>query len=102
VSGTGKTATAHHDLNNVTELRICGWAGRHVVVRADDSHWVTIEAPERHEGEFWTFGRQQRGVLTCFTSLLGSPSLLGETDDVMTIRLPAYRIGAVAVTFETP
>lgn len=46
-----ETACAHHDLNGVGLLEIHGWPGRHEVVsRADDSAWVTIEAPEAARG----------------------------------------------------
>lgn len=94
---TTRIARAHHDLNDVTEIRISGWTGRIAIVPRDDSDWVTVEAPERHDGEFWTFTRQQDGVVTCFTSLLGSPSLLGPVSTTMTVRLPADVANSIGV-----
>ena len=60
---------------------------------------VTVHAPERHEGEFWTFAQQRDGVLTCFTDLLGSPSLLTPTVARLTVLVPADRMDDVKVTF---
>lgn len=103
-TGRAFLARATHDLNDVTEVRIVGWAGRYVIAPhgSGPNRNVEIQAPERHDGEFWTFSRPVGGVLTCFTDLLGSPSLLGPTEYVMTVLLPAGRMDDIKVTFTDP
>jgi hypothetical protein len=96
-----KTKYAHHDLNGVDELRISGWPGEVTVVASDDdSGWVTVEAPERYDGECWTFQGTRHGVLVCFSSLLGSPSLVSQVPGglPLVVRMPADRIGQVSIT----
>jgi hypothetical protein len=63
------------------------------------SSWVTVEAPERYDGEYWTFLRPQDGALVCFSSIIGSPSLLGDTvsPSPMVVRMPPGRISEIAI-----
>ena len=90
---------ASHDINGVRVLRIHGWSGGHRVEPRDDSAWVQIEAPKRDGDENWIFQTPKGdGILTCFTSLLGSPRLLGVNKDpqtgeplVLVVRIPATR-----------
>jgi hypothetical protein len=96
---------AHHDLNDVRILKISGWPGEmEVVPRQDDSGWVTVEAPERHEGEYWTFQRPIGGILTCFSSLIGSPDLANQCPPFsqMTVRMPADRIDGLVKVVRDP
>lgn len=96
-----ETKYAHHDLNGVDDLRISGWPGEVTVVASDDdSGWVTIEAPERYEGEYWTFQGAVHGVLTCFSSLIGSPSLASQAPAglALVVRMPAERISQISIT----
>jgi hypothetical protein len=80
---------AHHDLNGVHQLRICGWSGDiEVVARDDDGTVVTVAAPER-DGETWTFQRGADGVLTCFSSLTNTKTAASSR---MIIRVPADRL----------
>jgi hypothetical protein len=94
------TARGDHDLNGVKVLEIHGWPGRHnVKARTDGGTGVTIEAPERDRDGFWTFARTTlAGVLSCHTSLLGSPTLaaLGG-DQTLTVFLPADKISTIQV-----
>lgn len=93
-------ARAHHDLNGVSEIEIVGWKGRcEIQQRTDGSGWVSIIAPERHEGEYWTFERPQDGVLGCHSSLIGSASLLTEGVSPMLILLPPDLIDSIDVRF---
>lgn len=98
---------AHHDLNGITSIEIIGWAGRvQVIPQPDDSRCVPVEVPKRIPEESWIFNVARRGVgvLRCFTDLLGSPRLIAEGDArlgsaaVMTVYLPADRIGGITVT----
>lgn len=96
-----RPARAFHDLNDVDTLVIKGWSGSHEVRRhADGDRSVAVLAPRRHEEEFWTFGPKRSGELCCFSSLIGSPSLLTDPGEPMMILLPADRIGRIAVRFE--
>jgi hypothetical protein len=50
---------------------------------------IVIVSPKRYDGEFWTFGRQQDGVLKCHTSLLESGNLVKiKPKDPLIIHLP--------------
>jgi hypothetical protein len=88
---------AHHDLNDVTRLRIFGWNGEtSIVPRDDDSGWVTIEAPARYDGEYWTFSRRRDGELVCFSD--SARGLSRETPaSVMIVRLPPGKIGQIEI-----
>lgn len=92
---------AHHDLVDVTAIEITGWKGpRQVIPQPSGEHGVTITAAPRHDGEYWTFTAPRNGVLTCSTSLLGSPSLLTESMMPLTVRLAADRMADVTVMFD--
>jgi hypothetical protein len=91
---------AHHDLNDVTQLRIFGWNGETTIVpRDDDSGWVTIEAPARYDDEYWTFSRPKDGELVCFsdsTRSLNRPA----PDSPMIVRMPPGKIGEIEIVTE--
>jgi len=98
---TLRPARAFHDLNGVNVLEIIGWRGRYEVKsHAIYNPGVSIIAPRRVDGEFWTFQQQRDGVLRCHSDLIGSPSLLTETADPMVILLPFDRIDAISVRVE--
>lgn len=96
-----RPARAFHDLNEVDVIEIIGWRGPHVVrAHAAGDRGVSVIAPRRIDGEFWTFQRQQGGVLKCHSDLIGSPSLLTESAEPMVILLPADRIDGIDVRFD--
>ena len=98
---TLRPARAFHDLNEVDTLVIIGWRGRHEVkAHTIYNPGVSIIAPRRIDGEFWTFQQQRDGVLRCHSDLIGSPSLLTDPGEPMVILLPANRIDAIDVRFE--
>jgi hypothetical protein len=85
----------HHDV-----IEITGWRGPHEVkAHTAGDRGVSVIAPRRADGEFWTFQRQRDGVLRCHSDLAGSPLSLTESADPMVILLPADRIGAINVRF---
>jgi hypothetical protein len=99
-ASTLRPARAFHDLNKVDVIEIIGWRGPHVVrAHAAGDRGVSIIAPRRIDGEFWTFQRQQGGVLKCHSDLIGSPSLLTEGAEPMVILLPADRIDGIDIRF---
>lgn len=97
-----RPARAFHDLNGVTTLAVTGWRGSHEVKpHAAGDRGVAIIAPRRVEDEDWTFQRvNSAGELRCFSSLIGSPSLLTDPGEPMVILMPADRIGGITVRFE--
>jgi hypothetical protein len=96
-----RPARAFHDLNEVSVIEITGWRGPHAVrAHAASDCGVAIIAPRRIDGEFWTFQRQQDGVLKCHSDPIGSPSLPTVSTDPMVVLLPGDRIGSVSVRFE--
>lgn len=95
-----RPARAFHDLNQVDTIKIIGWRGGYEVKpHAMGNRGVSILAPRRIEDEFWTFEQQRGGVLRCHSSLIGSPSLLTESESPMVILLPADRIDTINIRF---
>jgi hypothetical protein len=91
---------AHHDLNGVKVIEVSGWRGPVEITEHEAAGGVTVSAPQRHDGESWTFEHTDAdGVLRCFTNLRTSPDMLTESLQPLFVYLPSDSIPQIEVRF---
>jgi len=98
--------TGAHSLGDAHTVHIMGWGiSENFVIEPVhySPYHVRLFAPQLHPDEIWTFSGVMNGVLTGFSSLLGSKELIRQRPPEgmpLIIRLPEKRVKTLKIIVE--